>query len=163
MMGLKTFLPVLEPLLDLSPAALYERQRALVRIGLLPKPDGRGPGSGARATPRNVAVLLTSVMTTDNWSDTDQRVKSVLTARDQIGDRFHDVLERVLASPETASEVKTLQVSRQILAAELHWNRGAPVNAFFSAYSHSRSGQKRWLRVWASLEGGALVQIAKSL
>jgi hypothetical protein len=60
-----------------TPAALYERQRALGRAGLLQVGTGRGPGSGVRATPRSVALLLISVLATDSLSETVERTKAL--------------------------------------------------------------------------------------
>ncbi len=56
--SLKSFLPVLSRILAEPADALYERQRALVREGLLESVPGHGTGSGVRATPESVAMLL---------------------------------------------------------------------------------------------------------
>lgn len=45
----------------ISPATIYEWQRALVAAGVLVG-RGRGPGSGVRATPQNIAILLIRLM-----------------------------------------------------------------------------------------------------
>jgi hypothetical protein len=73
-------LPVIAPPLGLTTAALYERQRALVRLGLLPTPQGRGRGSGADATPDNVALLIITRLLTDNLSEVDDRVMKLAKA-----------------------------------------------------------------------------------
>lgn len=76
MISLKAFLPVLSRLVELSPAALYERQRALVRLDLLPKPTAPGRKSGAAmATPDAVAIMLIAVLATDNLSEIDSRIQ----------------------------------------------------------------------------------------
>lgn len=80
MSSLTSLLPALAPILGLSEQALYERQRALVRMNLLPTPKGRGRGSGAQATPETVARLVTAVLATDNLSDTDERVQRLAFA-----------------------------------------------------------------------------------
>lgn len=69
MNSLKSIIPLLSDILGLSEHALYERQRALVRAGLLKATEGRGPGSGVKATPEAVAMLIISVLATDNLSD----------------------------------------------------------------------------------------------
>jgi hypothetical protein len=75
MISLKAFLPTLSRFVELSPAALYERQRALVRLELLPTPQARGRNSGgAMATPDAVAMMLIAVLATDNLSDMDSRI-----------------------------------------------------------------------------------------
>jgi hypothetical protein len=81
MISLKAFAPVLASTLGTTPAAIYERQRALVRQGLLPAPVGRGPGNGMPATAETVAMILIALMVTDNLSDTDNRVKRVAAAK----------------------------------------------------------------------------------
>jgi hypothetical protein len=77
MTSLKGYIPALARLLGMTPAALYERQRALVRAGLLDQSEGRGPGSGVRVTAASVALLLISVLATDNLSDSEARVLAI--------------------------------------------------------------------------------------
>ncbi len=77
--SLKSLIPDLAPAFDLTPAALYERQRALERAGLLKAEGGRGPGSGVRATPQAVAALFTSVLATDSLSEVE--TEAVMLAR----------------------------------------------------------------------------------
>lgn len=82
MISLKAFLPALASMFQLSPASLYERQRALVRLGLLPSPSTRGRNSGgADANPDTVALLLIAVLATDNLSEIDRRIISLAKAR----------------------------------------------------------------------------------
>jgi hypothetical protein len=82
MTSLKAFLPVLSRNTDLSVTALYERQRMLVRLGLLPKPTKSGRNSGgAMATPGTVAVMLTSILVTDNLSEMDEGILDFLMLR----------------------------------------------------------------------------------
>jgi|tagenome__1003787_1003787.scaffolds.fasta_scaffold20710877_2 hypothetical protein len=77
MISLKAFLPTVSRLLGLSPAAVYERQRALVRLGMLPIPTARGRNSGgAMATPDSVGMILLAVLATDNLSEMDDRIAS---------------------------------------------------------------------------------------
>ncbi|TWI73634.1 hypothetical protein IQ16_01772 [Bradyrhizobium huanghuaihaiense] len=80
MRSLTSFLPDLVPIFGISEQAIYERQRALVRIGMLAAPKGRGRGSGVEATPGTVARLLVAVLATDNLSDTDERVHKLALA-----------------------------------------------------------------------------------
>jgi hypothetical protein len=81
MMSLKAFAPILAATLGTTPAAIYERQRALIRTKLLPTPIGRGRGNGLPATAETVAMLLIAVMVTDNLSDTDDRVRKLANAQ----------------------------------------------------------------------------------
>jgi hypothetical protein len=70
--SLKVFIhDTLAKALGRAPVTLYERQRPLVAAGLLHAEDGRGPGSGVKAEPRSVAMLLVSVLATDTASDAD--------------------------------------------------------------------------------------------
>src|SRR5258708_32457347 len=77
MISLQKFLfnPEVAACFDMSSTALYERQRALVRVGLLPQATSRGRNSGgAMATPDTVAMIVLSVLVTDNLSDVDERM-----------------------------------------------------------------------------------------
>src|SRR3954453_20039532 len=77
MISLKAFGPVLAETLGTPPAAIYERQRALVRLGLLPAPVGRGRGNGVPASATTVAMIIIAMLVTDNLSETDDRVRTV--------------------------------------------------------------------------------------
>src|SRR6266478_7122708 len=81
MMSLKAFAPILASTLGTTPAAIYERQRALIRAGALPTPVGRGRGNGLPATAETAALMLMAFMVTDNLSDTDGRVQKLAEAR----------------------------------------------------------------------------------
>src|SRR6516162_7209468 len=81
MAGLKTFLGKLSPMLGVTPAALYERQRVLVDIGLIKPRAGRGPGSGVAFTAENLAALVISILATDSLSEIDQRVVDLCNAQ----------------------------------------------------------------------------------
>jgi hypothetical protein len=69
MISLKSFIPSACPHLGVSPAALYERQRALVRLGVLHGKEGKGRGSGVRLSADAVAALLASLLATDSLSE----------------------------------------------------------------------------------------------
>jgi hypothetical protein len=86
MISLKAFAPVLAATLGTTPAAIYERQRALIREKLLPAPTGRGRGHGLPATPETVAMIIIAMMATDNLSDTDSRVRKL--ARAMVDERL---------------------------------------------------------------------------
>jgi hypothetical protein len=132
MISLKAFLPVLSRLVELSPAALYERQRALVRLGLLPRPTAPGRNSGAAmATPDAVAMILIAVLATDNLSEIDDRIQT-LAKRKAIDPetgkpgrcRFtgkhtlHEALTEVLTYPEVPS-AESIEVTRKAKTARL--------------------------------------------
>jgi hypothetical protein len=65
MIGLKTYLSTLAPRLGQTHDMLYERQRALVRHGLLESVEGHGRGSGVRADEKALAAFLISFLAHD--------------------------------------------------------------------------------------------------
>jgi hypothetical protein len=117
--SLKAFIPVLAKGVHMTPAALYERQRALVRAGLLHSQGGRGPGSGVRATPESVAMLFISILATGNLSETEERSKAIaglksVTKRCPITGKktFASALTAVLSSEELAKQLRWIDVER---------------------------------------------------
>ncbi|MCA1533860.1 hypothetical protein I6F21_14960 [Bradyrhizobium sp. NBAIM03] len=84
MSSLKTFLHDISGRLRMSPAALYERQRELVRHGLLPVREGRGPGSGVPLTPETVATFLIGLLATDSLTDLAERTAGLSAAKPVI-------------------------------------------------------------------------------
>jgi hypothetical protein len=84
MAGLKSFLSLLAPLVSVSALALYERQRALVNLGVIKSAGGRGPGSGVPLTGENVAAILISLLASESLSEVDQRVVDLCRARPEI-------------------------------------------------------------------------------
>jgi hypothetical protein len=79
--SMKAYTPLLAWRLGTTPAALYERQRALVREGMLEQSEGRGPGSGVQVGPYQVALLLVAVLATDSLSETEDKVRILATAK----------------------------------------------------------------------------------
>jgi hypothetical protein len=79
--GLKSYLPRLAEIVGSTPAALYERQRALTRLGLLIAQEGRGPGSGVALSADSLAVMIISLLVTENLSDINKRVALLCNAR----------------------------------------------------------------------------------
>jgi hypothetical protein len=131
MISLKAFLPVLSKFVELSPAALYERQRALVRLDLLPKPSAPGRNSGAAmAAPNSVAIMLIAILATDNLSEMDSRIKTFAKKRaiDATGKpvqcRFtgkltlQEALAEVLSDSKVASTI-SIEVMRKAKTARL--------------------------------------------
>jgi hypothetical protein len=66
--------------LGLTPLAVYERQRTLVRLGILPL-EGKGPNRGVRATPTAVAPVLIAGLFADSLSEIDDRFVRLLNAK----------------------------------------------------------------------------------
>jgi len=71
-LSLKGFTPTLGKAVGMSAAAVYERQRALVRGGLLQVESGKASGSGVRLTEESLALLLVALLATDNLSQTEE-------------------------------------------------------------------------------------------
>src|SRR5262245_62088547 len=69
----------------MTPAAIYERQRALVRAGLLHTRPGRGPGSGVPADAKSVAMLLISVLATGSLSEVEEQTKAIANLKSVSG------------------------------------------------------------------------------
>ena len=82
--SLRSYLFKLSELLGLTPIALYERQRELVRAGLLHAEGTRGPGAGVRLSPEAVAVLLISVLATDSLSEVAKRTREIAGATARV-------------------------------------------------------------------------------
>jgi hypothetical protein len=80
MASLKSFLYGAAPILGTTGAALYERQRALVNLGILEVIPGRGPGSGVPLTPDNIAAVIISLLAAENLSDVDKRIVDLFSA-----------------------------------------------------------------------------------
>jgi hypothetical protein len=74
MASLKAFLPKVAAAFRTTPDALYSRQRALVRLGLLPVTEGKGPGSGVPLTADTLGVMIIALLAADTLAETDDRV-----------------------------------------------------------------------------------------
>lgn len=133
MISLKAFSAELGPLVGLTEAALYERQRALVRMGMLPEAV-KGRGRGLAATPETVATLLIAVMVTDNLSDVDIRVHQLAQMRAKRRCEFTgkflfaDALSAVLASQDLAEKISSIHVFRADLAAQIRFIGAHPTD-----------------------------------
>lgn len=148
--GLKAFSYRLAQDLGLSPDAVYERQRALVRAGLLTAGTGRGPRSGVRVTGRSVALLLLALLASDGIKNRAKRVaelsqakttkKCGLTGKTILVDAFEELL--VGKSYETILYLTKISVSRSTGEAEIHYrdkNRNLHVTYFASESWYSES------------------------
>ena len=175
MNSLTGFLPILVPHLGITQAAIYERQRALVRLGLLPKPTGRGRGSGATATPRAAALICLSVLVTDNLSEMDARVRALAQApidtwrkRKRCGltgaTTFVEALSAILADHHIASRTNSVSVQRQSLEGHISWRQAKSKNlevSQFGSWKHRMIRQS--FTTTANLDGSALRQVAATL
>jgi DNA-binding IscR family transcriptional regulator len=125
--SLKSFVPVLARYLHLTPDMLYERQRALVRAGLLESAPGRGPGSGTRATPETVALLLIAVLAEVSLGDvgplSDEVAKAAPVSTKKCpltgATTFKDALARILADKDLLDKVDSIRVAGMDATAEI--------------------------------------------
>jgi len=130
--SLKGYIPALARLVELTPAALYERQRALVRAGLLASESGRGPGSGVRTTTESVALILISILATDSLSEVGDRAREIAAASPSGSKRcpltnmltFKDALSTILAQKALSRKVNGIIVSRTHQMARIEFKGG---------------------------------------
>jgi hypothetical protein len=181
MISLKAFAPEIAKHLETTAAAVYERQRALVRTGALPT-KGRGRGNGLLASPDNVALIVIAFLATDNLSDTDKRVRRLADAPFQnrfkprclltAQTSFKAAVSCILTSDATASAVTSVDVERKNLNGTLYFQRGRrrPIElSVFGAPAKPRAITS-WppqlglgLSVSASLDGKSLRNIGLAL
>jgi hypothetical protein len=161
--SLKKYSERLGPMLGLTPSALYERQRQLVRLKLLKAPATVGPGGGIRATPQTVAMLLVAVLATDNLSDLTDTVRKTAHLRAKSGRcpltqaaSFYGALTRVLADPMTACDVNWIEVFRTSGEATITFDA-------FKQRSEFGSQRDMYLSVRADIMGSLLSTIANDL
>jgi hypothetical protein len=114
--SLKSCIPALAAALNETPGALYERQRALVQEGLLESAPGRGPGSGVKATPVAVGLLLISILASVAWSGSGTKTRAVALAevRRKCGltgsKTFFEALSVIIADENVAKRVNSVTV-----------------------------------------------------
>jgi hypothetical protein len=164
--SLKKYSERLAPLMNTTPSALNERQRQLVRLGLLKAPDKTGPGAGIRATQANVAMLLLTYLVTDNLSEMDARIGKIARTRPRTGHcpltgatTFGDAITRILFNPGIAGDVTGVTLHRTEGTAEV----GFLKNNLILQSIFGGSKERPSFEVWALLSGRVLATIAKDL
>ncbi|MEH2501557.1 hypothetical protein V1290_000368 [Bradyrhizobium sp. AZCC 1578] len=181
MASLTSFLPKLVPHFEITPAAIYERQRALVRLGLLPRPHGRGRGAGALATPETAALICISLLATDNLSEMDDRITALAHApihthykrkycRLTGATDFKNALSAIMGDVNLAQRVRSVDVRRKELEATVHWVKTGRAefhyqgkNTDLSSFQHRKDFVQHSFTVEASLHGKAIGEIAAAL
>jgi hypothetical protein len=115
--SLKSCLPVLAEAFSEKPDTLYERQRALVREGLLDALPGHGRGSGVRATPESVAMLTIGMLASVALADVGPLARSFSNAASitsecplTAGKTFHGALSRILSDESLANRVNGISI-----------------------------------------------------
>ena len=125
--SLKGWAPGLAKIFNTTPAAVYERQRALVRAGLIAAGPGRGPGKGVQATPRTIAALLIGMLVTESLTEAVELTERVMHLKNENkpGETFAQVLEDILGSPEEAPKVRAISILRaeEEARATIHYAR----------------------------------------
>jgi hypothetical protein len=181
MASLTSFLPNLASHFEVTSAAIYERQRALVRLGLLPQPRGRGRGAGALASPETVALICISLLATDNLSETDNRITTLANVpvythykrkycRLTAASDFRNAMTAILADINLAERVKSVHVTRKDLGASVHWVKKGRAeysyeqkNRDLTMFKHRKEFAQHSFTVEASLDGKAVREIAAAL
>ena len=169
MASIKSYVPALARIVQMSPAALYERHRALVRGGHLGN-QGQGPGRGVRATPESIALLLLSIMSTDRLHESEARVQNLAQSR-VIGfegicpftkqKSFLPALTDILESTRALS-VAEIIISRTADIAQVKWweRRSEDVT---TVEFRGRRRQEATIAVSATLNHEALLKIAEDV
>ena len=116
--SLKACLPALARTLGEKSDTLYERQRALVREGLLESLPGHGRGAGVRATSESVAMLLIGYFASTNLSGAGPAARALATAPPSgakcplTGAKtFLGALMRILSDEQLAKRVSEMRVT----------------------------------------------------
>ena len=168
-LSLKTLIRHVSAFTGMSEAAVYERQRALVRAGLLKTKRGRGPGSGVRGTPESMALLLISLLATGNLSDAglSTRIFANLENKDGFcpltGKRtFAEAVTAILASKELAQSIIAINVSREIRETQIAYRDPSKGGSMPSSSKFGLAGQPEepGLSLTASLSGYVVNRMA---
>jgi hypothetical protein len=177
MIGLKTYLPDLVPFLGQTKEMLYERQRALVRCGLLYAEPGRGPGSGVKADAESLAVFLISMLSHDLLvlSSVTQSFSGMKSESGKCpmtgGKTFKEAIEKVLSNVRLADKVGFISVHRTKQTGYIQYDgptRKDPVVTSTRILSSSFANKgllpgSSELWVTTSLQNNAIQTIAKDI
>jgi hypothetical protein len=174
--SLKAYVPLLAWRLGTTPAALYERQRALVRHGVLDQSEGRGPGSGVQLAPYPVALLLLAVLATDSLSETAEKVRAFAIAKSNAADglcpltgesTFVEAIARVLdMARQHWRKIVTITVHRTRGSGFIRYgdNRGSTDSVFATRLRpEPKLAARTMLLVDATLTRDLIIQIASDL
>ena len=169
MISLNKFLPQISGFLNVTPAALYERQRQLVRLGILTAEKGRGPGSGVKLSADGVAALIVALLATDNLSDTNDQIRLFLDSRPlvksaKIGAKtFGEVLAEFLLSPKKLPDLESIEVHRSMRLAQIWFMRGKKLSHTTFATPRARDFILPAIDVKASVGKNTLFSVSLAL
>ncbi|MGX9426946.1 MULTISPECIES: hypothetical protein [Bradyrhizobium] len=171
MISLKSYCGFLSVIIGLTPDALYERQRVLVRAGALSNAvAGKGPGSGIRATPGNVSKLLLSVLASDTLSEIPTRTRELAGLKSVAGKcpitseaRFQKAFENLLSNRTQAESVLRIDVKRMSGTAQIMFKRSDAqvVASKFGADTERHTGMA--LQITATIPGWGIEAISQDM
>ncbi|HEX4409946.1 MAG TPA: hypothetical protein VH206_14330 [Xanthobacteraceae bacterium] len=145
--SLKSVLGDLADILNVSPDALYERQRALVRERLLKFTPGTRRKIGVSANLDTIATLVVGMLASSSLTDSGLRTRSMLKAlpgpAGQVckltgAKNFQDAIEAILSSLQISSRVKRIRVSGPSGTAQIFFDKDD--QTVFLANRHDESG-----------------------
>jgi hypothetical protein len=172
MISLKTYIPNLAYALNLTPAALYERQRVLVREGMLAGSAGYGPGTGVKATPSSVALLIIAALATDSLSEIESgSVTKLASAKSFDGScaltgakDFKQALTDILTDSEIAERISSIVVVRSVAKATVYYRKQGRQRIELSEFGPIAATASLYLlSITASLPGDAIRWTAHDL
>jgi hypothetical protein len=163
--SLKSLLPDLARILGATEFALYERQRALVREGLLELRPGHGRGSGVQATAEAVAILVIGMLASSSLTEVAACTRELAKARVSGGKcrltgatTFQDALAALLADVTLASRVREVLVGQTIGQAYIRY-ADPPKSSVFVGTPAKRAA----IQFTASLPAETLIALAKEM
>lgn len=114
----------------MTPAALYERQRALARAGILFSEGNRGPGSGVRTTTGSVSCLLLGAVVAETLGSVADQVRVLTELRVEGAQcaltghkKLLDVMCQMLVSEAASRDMSELSVSKNSARAVLTFKK----------------------------------------
>lgn len=171
----------------MTPAALYERQRELVRAGLLIAKGKKGPGAGVELSAESLAMLLISVLVTDSLSEVAVETADMARAkaspsegtRDEMAEAkaskwkcpvtgkntFRDALAAALEDRNLSERVEFVSVTKAV-GAEIIFNLKNDFNAggsLFTARHGWPDSENPRRQVSINIEGYVFSEIADIL
>jgi hypothetical protein len=165
--SLKRLITDVSTLTGMSQAAVYERQRALVRARLLKTERGRGPGSGVRGTPESMALLLISLLATGNLSDVGLSTSTFANLENKedscplTGKRtLAEAVTALLASKELARSIITINLSQETKESEIAYRDPSKGGSISSSKFGLAGPEGPGLRMSASLSGDVVERLA---
>lgn len=132
MTSLRKYGDELAKVLGSTSAAIYERQRLAVRIGLIELAGSRGPGGGTQASPETVAALLICYVCA-NGPEPEAHSKDIAGARATTkgnilkADTFLAALAILLGSTELASKTLAVRIAQLDGKATIEFKNSPPL------------------------------------